>query len=275
MSEQLFDRVVKLTIADNELEGFDCDFEVVRTTEPEPNKCKLKIFNLPEDIRVAAQKADAKLTIKAGYKNTAGQIFNGDIRYAPSAVIGADWVTTIEAGDGEKAYRETDVELTWSKGKNVSSLVDDIVKKFDGILPGNLSKVIKAKLNEQLPRGGGMSGQAMKLLNQLLQGYGYAVSIQDGKFQFLDSTGENQTTAVKLTPDSGLVNEPELGEKDKKTGKAKGKLRSLLQPSIIPGSVVDVEGTSSIKGRFVVQKVTHTGSNYSAPFYTDMEVFVK
>lgn len=276
MSEPLFDRVVTLAIAGNELDGYDVEFEVEKTLEAQPNKAKIKVFNLPEEIRVAAQQAHAQVNLKAGYRRTAGQIFQGDIRYSASAVVGADWVTVIEAGDGEKAYREATVSLTWAKGKPLKNIVQEIVGTFDGLLPGDFEKTIGTKLKEQFPRGGALNGNSMRVLDELLRGYGFRVSIQDGKFQFVDASGENQRVAVVLTPDTGLINEPELGEKDKNTGKAKGKVKCLLQPTIVPGSVIDVEGTSTIKGRFVAQKVVHTGNNgYAQPFYTDVEVLTK
>ncbi len=274
--ELLFGRVVKVVIADQELIDYDVEFEVVRTLEPEPNTAKIKVYNLPAELQAKAQKADARCSVTVGYAKKSGQVFIGDVRYAPSAVIGADWVTIIEAGDGEKDYRETAVALTWSKGKKIADVIKEILGEFSNVLPGDFEKTAKAKIKEQLPRGGALSGNAMRVLDELVRGYGFRVSIQDGKFQFVDATGANQRTAVKLSSDTGLVNEPELGEKDKKTGKAKGKVRALMQPSVVPGSVIDIEGTSTIKGQFIVQKVTHTGNNgFGTPFYTDMEILTK
>lgn len=274
--ELLFNRVVEVNVADTTLLGYDAEFEVVRTLEAEPNTCKVKVYNLPEDLRSACQKADARMFLKIGYKKTSGQVFLGDVRYAPSSVIGADWVTIIEAGDSEKAYRESQISLSWAKGKPIKKVVSEIMDSFGDVLPGNFDKTIGKSLQEQFPRGGALNGTSIRVLDELVRGYGFRVSMQDGAFQFVDATGANQKTVVKLSPESGLVNEPELGEKDKKTGKAKGKVRSLIQPSIVPGSVIDIEGTSTIKGRFVVQKVTHTGNNgFGTPFYTDMEILTK
>lgn len=280
MSELLFDRVVKVNIANNLLEDYDCEFEVVRTLEPQPNTAKIKVYNLPDELRAACQssseKEKAAVSVTVGYKRTAGQVFVGDVRYAPSAVVGADWVTIIEAGDGEKDYKDAQVALTWSKGKQVSKVVEEILDNFDNVLPGDFAKTVKAKLKEQYPRGGALSGNAVRVLDEIVRGYGFRFSIQDGAFQFVDATGANQKTAIVLSPDSGLIGEPELGEKDKKTGKAKGKVKALMQPSVIPGSVIDVRGTSSIKGQFIVQKVTHEGNNgFNTPFYTHMEILTK
>ncbi len=275
-SELLFDRVVKVNVADNLLETYDVEFEVTRTLEPEPNVAKIKVYNLPKDLQAAVQKAEASVSVTVGYKRTAGQVFVGDVRYAPSAVVGADWVTIIEAGDGEKDYKSAQVALTWAKGKQVSKVIEEILDSFDTLLPGDFAKTAKAKLKEQLPRGGALSGNAVRVLDELVRGYGFRFSIQDGAFQFVDATGQNQKTAVVLSPDSGLIGEPELGEKDKKTGKARGKVKALMQPSVLPGSVIDVQGTSSIKGQFIVQKVVHEGNNgFNTPFYTNMEILTK
>lgn len=274
--ELLFNRVVKINVADNLLEGYDCEFEVVRTLEPEPNIAKIKVYNLSSDLQAAVQKAEARVSVTVGYPRTSGQIFIGDVRYAPSAVVGSDWVTIIEAGDGEKDYKDTQVALTWSKGKPVKKVIEEILDSFEDLLPGDFAKTAKLAIKEQLPRGGALSGNAVRVLDELVRGYGFRFSIQDGQFQFVDATGQNQKTAVLLTPDTGLVNEPELGEKDKKTGKAKGKVKALMQPSVIPGSVIDVQGTSTIKGQFIVQKVTHEGNNgFGTPFYSNMEILTK
>jgi hypothetical protein len=272
VSELLFGRVVTLNIDGDELEGYDIDFDVERTLEPEPNKARIKVYNLEENIRTRAQVADARVALKVGYERTSGQIFLGDIRYVSSALVGPDWVTTIEAGDGEKAYRESTVALTWAPGKKIGQVVKEILETFDGVASGDFEKTFQKAVKEQFPRGGALSGQSVRVLDELVRGYGYRVSIQDGQFQFVDATGQNQRTAVKLTPDTGLIGEPELGEKDKKTGKRRGKVRTLIQPSILPGSVIQVAGSSSVKGQFVVQKVTHSGSNWQDAFYTDLEV---
>lgn len=276
MSELLFDRVVKVNVANNLLEDYDVEFDVVRTLEPEPNIAKIKVYNLPKELQAAVQKAEASVSITVGYKRTAGQVFVGDVRYAPSAVIGSDWVTIIEAGDGEKDYKNAQVALTWAKGKQVSKVIEEILDSFDTVLPGDFAKTAKAKLKEQFPRGGALSGNAVRVLDELVRGYGFRFSIQDGAFQFVDATGQNQKTAVTLSPDTGLIGEPELGEKDKKTGKARGKVKALMQPTVVPGSVIDVQGTSTIKGQFIVQKVTHEGNNgFNTPFYTNMEILTK
>jgi hypothetical protein len=270
MSELLYGRVVTVNVENTELKGFDCDFEVARTLEPTPNKAKVKLFNLPVELQAAAQKADGRILIHAGYIKTAAQIFLGDIRYSSTVIAGPDIVTTIEAGDGEKAYRDAVISLTWAKGKPITKIVEEIIDTFEGVQPGDFARTFKAKVKEQFPHGGALSGNSARVLDELVRGYGYRFSIQDGQFQFVDATGANQKTAVVLTPSTGLVGTIEIGEKDKKTGKSKVKIKSLLQPKIIPGSVIDVDDGAT-KGRFVAKSVTHEGSNYGLSFYTNIE----
>jgi len=272
----LFDRVCIVNVDGSELINFDVDGEVVLTTETTPNKAKIKIYNLDKDLQAAVRKKDARVALTLGYQNADfAEVFLGDIRYAPSGLVGSDWVTVLEAGDAERAIQQSQAGITWAKGKDVSKVVEELLQTFEDVDMGDFQQTFKSKMMEQFPNGGAFSGNSMRVLDEILRGYGWSVSVQKRKFQFIQlSTGKNTEIVQSLDPSTGLIDEPDVGEPDKKTGKAKAKITSLLMPKIIPGCQVHVTGTTDglRDGDYTVQKVTHQFSNWQPkPFYTVME----
>ncbi len=253
------------------VDGFDMSFDIEKTKEIQPNKAKFQVFNLPERIRNKMQLTDkAKVEFDAGYKTTTSQVFTGNATHALSDVQGADWVTTIEAQEGGKAYRSSYVAKSYGPGTPYKTIIEDVVKSFSvyKITP-QITKVISS-LGKAAPSGLTIDGPSAKVLNDVLNGLGLGYSIQNGQLQILKTGVGSDLPPVKLGYDSGLVGIPQLGEK---TDKATVSFQSLLQGELFPGRKV-LLASPGIKGTFVCDNVKHRGANFGQEFFSHCQAFL-
>jgi hypothetical protein len=272
-----FGRVVRVIVksANGEttsIDGFDISFDVDKNLEPEPNKAKIKIYNLPEDFRNKLQlKDDSKITLEAGYRQTVAAIFEGNLTHALSGIEGPDWVTQITAEEGVKAYRSSYVAKSYGAGTPFKSVVEDIVKTFEGFKITPAITATLSSIGKSFPNGLTLDGQSAKVLNDILRGVGLGFSIQNGQLQILRTGGANDQPAVQLDYSSGLVGIPQLGEK---TDKATIKFQCFVQPEIVPGRRILLLEPKSVKGTYVCQTVKPKGSNFDNEFYDHIEAFI-
>jgi hypothetical protein len=116
--------------------SLDLSFSVVRSLKPEPNTAEIQIWNLNEDNRSALEDKGTlpgsvakgepppkpppgiACTIEAGYEEQTALLYSGTLRVAYTTREGADLITTLSAGDGEKEYQRSRVNLSIAKCSN-------------------------------------------------------------------------------------------------------------------------------------------------------------
>lgn len=270
---KLYGRSVTVIVEPPNEEGFKVDghdiaFAIEKTSEPEPNKGNIVIYNLEARLRNRLQlKDDAVVTLKAGYLTTAATIFRGNITHVNSGQQGEDIVTTIEAGEGHKPYRSSFVAKTYGKGTPFKTVVQDIVKTFEGFkVTPSITRIISS-IGDSFPAGITLDGPSAKVLTDVLRGTGLAWSIQNGEIQLIETGGASDQPLILLTYETGLVDLPKIGEKK---DKATIEFKSFIQPGLFPGRKVSVNWIEG-KGEFTCQKVQHKGSNFDDEFYSTVE----
>lgn len=281
---RLFERRAKLLIAlpvgDSltryrtnvvEIEDLRLQFKVTKTLRKEPNKAEISITNLAERTRAELQDKAFRVTLVAGYKDTAAVVFVGDTRAAQSRRSGADWVTTIEAGDGERGYQYARVNESFREGTSVLAIVRKLADKL-GVDASQVHRFADLA-GLQYVSGYAARGRAARELDRILRGYGYVWSIQDGRLIVAKPDALGFETAVELTPESGLIESPEMATPEKKGGKPVLKARSLLQPRILPGGRIVVRAESH-DGTYKVKRVEHSGDTAGGEFFSEIEAEV-
>ncbi len=243
-------------------------FKVERDRKPEPNKNEVQVYNLSEESRAGIKKGDL-LTVEAGYADTIAEIYQGNVRTISHVQNGGDWITKLTAGDGETAHRTARVSESFGPNTKVSDVLKKLVDAY-GVKIGNADEMIKtkAKINQYL-KGKTLYGQVSEQLERILAENGLEYSIQSGALQVVEIGKAVDAPAVKLASDSGLVGSPEIAEqgKDRKTVI---KIRSLLQPLIIPGRLIDLDSATK-KGLVRADRVVHTGDTFGSVWHTDIE----
>lgn len=252
-----------------EVEDLRLRFRVVKTLRKEPNTAEVTVTNLSQRSRAELQEKAFRITLQAGYADTLSTIFIGDARDVDSRLAGADWETKIQAGDGERGYRHGRVSESFKGGTSVAAVVRKFAAEM-GVDASTASGFLSELTGRQFVTGYAAHGRASKELDRLLRTYGYGWAVQDGKLHVFKPDDSGFESAVELTPDTGLVDSPEMSSPEKKGGKPTLRVKSLLQPSLLPGARVVVRSTQH-DGTFKIKKVTHTGDTAGGEFYSELE----
>lgn len=244
-------------------------FKVEKTRDRDPNTADVTIYNLSEGSRKAfSVKERAPVVVEAGYAGNLHKVFSGTLSLAGHLRQGADWVTKFQAGDGLASYRSARI----SENFNPGVLVQDVVKKVAAKMGVGLGNVAR-KLGEGDFRGGlteftkgfAAAGQSSDVFDSLMRTLGFQWSIQDGQLEISKEGEPVDDQVVVLSPTTGLVGSPEIGDK------GAVKIRSLLQPGVSTGRLVQVRSALIDGAFFQVEKTTHYGDTWGAEWYTDIE----
>lgn len=251
------------------VDGLRVVFKIDRDLQPSPNQGEITIYNLSEASRAKLEDVGQRVVLEAGYEGSVAQIFSGDVRRAFSTKQGPDWVTKIEAGDGERAIAFARVSKSYGPGTPQADVMKDTIRalKTD---PGNaLEKV--AQMVGEFASGFVQHAKASTELTRLLKQQGYSWSIQDGRVEVLGPNGDHLPEVVPvLTPETGLIGSPSIGIPTKKKQAATMKCRSVLLPTLRPGQRVSLK-SAAISGLFLAVKVVHAGDTHGSDFHTDIE----
>jgi hypothetical protein len=257
------ERDIGLIITDHRIE-----FEIEHNLTKHPNQCLIKITNLSEATRSAFKKSPLHISLEAGYKDDSSLIFRGDITYALSVLNDADWVTTIQCGDGDRIVQHARVNKSYSAGTSIGNILEDTFKSVGQQIPDEIknSDIFK----QTLKSGMAISGKHKDVVPALLKPHGYTWSIQDGQPLVLkddDAVGEVYT----ISEAEGMIGSPEFGKPDRKGRAPIVTIRTLLHPKIRPGHPVTVS-SRDLSGTFKVLKVKHRGDSLGSDWVTSVEI---
>lgn len=232
-------------------------FDIEKSIEANPNSGKISIFNLSEQSRALFEQKGATVILMAGY-TIPELIFSGDVKKPLNNRSGPDWITEIEAGDGETAYQEARIDKSYTPGTSVRQIVTDLGKQL-----GTSVGEIKGVTAETFVQGFVASGPVRKYLDEMTEKQGLKWSIQDNALQILPKGDSTTEEAVVLSADSGLVGNPK--KKDKGI-----EFQCLLQPKLKPGRKVIII-SKTVNGTYTVQKVRHNGDTEGGEWYSNCE----
>lgn len=269
----LYQRTARLTVDTFQVEGLRITFKVSKKLSGEPAELEATVYNLNETHRAQTRMKGAKVILEAGYGSDLVRLFSGDARYCEHTREGPDWVTKIQCGDGERAYRYAYVSESFAPG----TYVRDVFRKVagaTGLDVRDACSYVDALIDEQFTQGFSVFGKASTAIETLLKGRGLEHTVIDGRLQVLEAGKPAKNSAVLLSPSTGLIGSPSHGTPE--TGK-KGatkpqmvKAKSLLNGRITPGALVRIESVQ-INGNFRAQDVMHTGDTFGSDWYTEIE----
>jgi len=267
---ELFDRRVRVQVADLVLEGLDATFEVTKSLSAKtPNKTELRVWNLSPDHRKHLQELERVfVSIEAGYASGTSLVFRGDLRDVVSTREGPDWITTITSDSGRRARKQRLVR-SFAPGATVGDVLGAAAKAMGVRLGNTAQRTVNAKIAgtqaSKFFNGYALAGAIDEELDRLARSCGLEWSIQDDELQFLDYGQPLAQLAVRLTPDTGLVGGPEPGNKGIVDA------RCLLIPDLYPGRRVEVQA-EHVRGFFRIETTKHSGSTFGPEWYVDMQL---
>jgi hypothetical protein len=259
----LWDRRVVVTVDTIQFTSLDCRFKVEKTLKPTPNTCELQIWNLNEDhraqleeLRPSTKQATTGIpcSIEAGYKDGTTLIWLGDLRTVETVRDGPDWVTNLSSGDGEKAWQNAKLHVAYGPKTPLETALRAMAREL-GVGEGNLSKVVsrlKIAGSAMWPAGKVIAGPVRDAIRDFARSADLEVSIQDGALQFLDRGAALAGTAVRLAPETGLIESPTVDNEGILTAKM------LMIPDIRCGGLVSMD-SARIKGGYRIEQATWEG----------------
>lgn len=254
-------------------DGLHVQFRAEKDNLGHPNTLTLSVFNLSAATRARLQGGGGYVRLEAGYQDEAVPdsngiphwpvIFEGNARTVDHLRKGPDWVTRIQCGDGELAYRFGFVSQSFAAGTTSAAIAKYLAEQIKAVDPQHIDiSGFKAKIpNLAFPlvafvHGYVAHGNAFEELQKLLGG-AYEITLQNGELRALKAQ-EGTQNVILLDRAHGLIGSPEHGTPNLNGLPSVLKVTALLQPRLTPGDLfqLDAKGT---QGTFRVQKITHSG----------------
>ncbi|WPY01544.1 hypothetical protein Trichorick_01457 (plasmid) [Candidatus Trichorickettsia mobilis] len=277
-----FDRVCRVVVLNNEalsIEDHRIKFEITKAITQKDNSAKIEIFNLSNVTRKKIGIKETSAQLYAGYKEYQGavQVGQGVICQVTTIRDKTDIVTRMLLKDGLSYIKNNPISFSYEKDVKLEEVLKKIAKDAGLVLKsiGIDSKAIS---------GGYTIFRSLDYeLNQLAERFDFDWSIQDKALVVIGKKQNISQQVVLLTPDSGLILNPESVKKvSQRLQKLKDKgeilndirlfhVHALLQPQLQVNDVIVVD-SQDLSGKFRVHKLTHIGDTRGNEWYTKMEV---
>lgn len=278
---RLFNRTVKVTAYATrpgtyatyttdaiEFTDIRAQFSVEKQLGKDPNSCDVVISNLKADTRAFLQRKPMHIKLDAGHDGEMRHLFSGDVRFCDTKKAGTDRETTLQLGDGDRAFRFATVRRSFAPGTPVRTVLAEAARAMGLVLPDSIAG--SEELSTQLALGGAIVGPARDELTRLLAPYGYSWSIQDGTLQILKDGVARPGSALLISRDTGMIGSPEFGPPDKPGGRPSLSVRCLLYPELTPGGLISVQ-SKDVNGTFRIERVSHTGDTHGDDWTSEIE----
>lgn len=261
---QLFGRVCRLSVGSLMWTDLRVAFEVQRSLAAKPNPGRITIYGLNESSRAAVAIRGTQVRLFAGYRDNAALIFGGEVRRCSHTKQDDGWHSELECSDGLSAWQKR-VAASWARGTPRRQVVEQACKALGLSLPPGQAQLVSGALDEPLALYGLATHQADLLFRSL----GLEWSVQSGELQLLRTGGVTTEQAVVLTPETGLVGVPEV--EHAQSGKSAAvRVTSLLQPTIAPGRLLQVE-SRTWTGRVRPSVVEYVGDTHGSDWHVRAE----
>ncbi len=257
------------------VENLRMSFNATFSTRREPNDATIEIYNLAPQTRQKfyGSEDEMRVVVEAGYGDLLSVAFVGDVISVRTEYKGADTVTTIKAGDGERTYQRTRLDVTFTEGTPYSSVITRVAQAM------GVEAMVAAvnRKDEVLQRPLVLYGPASERLRDLAETMNAEVTITDGVLQFIRQGEADSLVAQLLTPDTGLVGSPKLWLKNRRSRRSgedqiQGiEWTQLMNPTLRPCRKVVVR-SREYQGVYVIKRVVHKGdSGFSNDFYSEVQ----
>jgi hypothetical protein len=193
------------------VENLRIHFEVAKTIESAPNVAVIKIYNLHPDNEAKIKNEFDEVLLNCGYEGAMRLVFRGNIKHVYRYRDKTDYITEIEAGDGDKDFRSAVMNETLAAGTTNAQLVDRAVGSFKGT--GGTTKG-HVQVNERARiRGKVISGNTRDVIHDVARESGANWSIQDGQLVIVNANDVLPGQAIVIRADTGMLGAPEINDK--------------------------------------------------------------
>jgi len=277
-------RSAKLEIGDGTtiktIDDLKIMFTVTKQFTASLNTAEIIVYNLSESSRNQITEEFTKVKLFAGYDNDLPLIFQGDLVNATHLKDQTEWVTTILASDGFKAFKGT-INQSLPAGTTMPEAVSIVSDKLEGVTKGvrqGLTNCLSGK--KSILRQVQLSGNLKDAFTKLSKTCGFDFSVNDEKFE-TTSPGQPITDVqpVIINQANGMIGSPERTE-------IGVNVSVLLTPSLLVGRRIQIKSQTervnfgngffrkipSIKneGIYRIQKLVFKGDTRGDTWVTDI-----
>lgn len=263
-----------------EITGLHITFKVNKGSDNKrrTNKATVKIYNLSEEHQKYIEAPFVECVLSVGYIGAGmHRLFAGQVTVAGTEKEGTETVTEIQIDSLYTQLNHKTVSKTAPAGVSVKGVIENLVKEMDGV-----SRVVFSGTNitKSFVDGYPLSGSPRQILNELGEAFELEWQIDDDVMYIQDAGKSymlNNSKAFKISETSGLIDRPyfdqiekQRGKKDKLRAARNGlKLKILLNPAIVAGSIVYIEYGDKT-GYYKVERLTHSGEYLGNDWTTEL-----
>jgi len=240
------------------------EFEIEKSISGKANDATIRIYNLKESSRNSIGREYTDVEIEAGYippngGDLTGKIFHGQIRDFTHDREGADIVTTVTVGDGDKAIRQSTISKTFPAGTTKEEVMEEIYAKYSehGVERGEWL----FPPMEPFLRPYSIAGSCSRYANELGRFNGFYWSIQNQVMEIIP--GDKYLPQITLiNRDTGMVHYPKITDNGLYVS-------ALINPEVRPNRLIAVisETVPEANGEYRVGRIDYSGDNRGGDFY--------
>lgn len=261
-----------------EVRDLNISFDVTKTSnnKDRTNSATIEIYNLSSEKQKFLEEDYIAAVLSAGYYDTTiKRLFAGQVTKATTRKSGTDIISQIQIGTAYVELNHSTVKKLIPPGKDAEYVISELAKDIPGV-----SKVIFNSINIKSPLLDGypLSGTNREILDEISKTYDVEWQIDDDVLYITDAGGtftEDLNTAFVISPTTGMIERPyavsgdERRTKKDKAKKAGIQVKILLNPEIVPGSIVKLEDTL-YDGYYRVASLRTFGQYRGNDWYTEL-----
>lgn len=246
-------------------------FDIVKDISSSANTATIEIWNLSESHRNSVGKELDEITLEAGYippqgGGNVGILFKGAIRDVEHKRQGADIVTRISCGDGDKAIRRAKLSKSYPKGTPVKDVVEDLYKELEkeGVKRGEWK--FPADMKQEFKRPYATCTRCYRELDTIGRGHGFYWNLQNQTMEIIPGDGY-VGQVVRIAPETGMIDTPAITDNGVRVS-------CLLNPEIRPNRRVQVKSgiidMNADGGMYRVSQASYRGDNFDGDFSVEV-----
>ncbi len=252
-------------------------FDVTKSSDNKrkANGAVIEVFNLSDATLKKFEKEYLRVELRVGYSDVGlTTILIGNATETKTVTNGSDRVTQIQVGEAYVQLNEEIIRGVAPAGTKLKDFLNEVVGKMPGVSKGAFTGV---NLESELTYGYPYSGTPREVLNDLAETYRLEWRVDRDVLSVTDEAGladPDKKKAFVLNENTGLIDIPfytsgkqSMLKKDPKRRQGV-QFKCLLNPKIIPGSIVRLE-SKLITGWYKVKTARYFGGYDDNEFYAD------
>lgn len=264
------------------IEDLQVSFDITKSSDntEKTNSASIEIYNLSAESLKVLDIDYPYAVFSAGYMGLDGKtpnikrLFAGQVTETTTRRSGVDRITRILMGDGYVELNHNMLSKLVAPGRTVKDVMEDIRTAIPNVSRGVYNGT---NIYSSLIYGYPLQGTPRDMLNELSRKYQLEWQLDDGNLYVHDkerANNENFVDAYVISSDSGLIENAYRASGDIRRSEKDGKKKQavqwtqLLNPDLIPGSIVKLEDTF-IEGWYKIEELRHTGGWRDSGWYTE------